>query len=212
MAALAPPSGPSKQSSLNRVHLPTREHLYLISLVLLPSVCAGEEPMPPDKAVPSSRWGAGDLHGCHRAEENDPGSVWNRDHFPSSRRAHHIRVWSVGTGLRCDCASTCPNGVPDSSINFYDPVRSLIRVLQGKSTAGSGNRQVVGTAPGVFATSGGLIVFPITISRLADVTAPKTWANYRTVWGICSRPSPLLFPSCGPSDCRDLVGFAGATP
>jgi phospholipid-binding lipoprotein MlaA len=93
--------------------------------------------------------------------------------------------------------------------NFFDnvqfPVRFVNSVLQGKliRSAQETGKFVINSTAGI----GGLIRVSDHISGLADLPA-EDFGQTLGVWGIPPGPY-IVIPVLGPSDCRDLVGFAG---
>jgi phospholipid-binding lipoprotein MlaA len=93
--------------------------------------------------------------------------------------------------------------------NFFDnvqfPVRFLNSVLQGKLTrsAQETGKFLINSTAGV----GGLFRVSDHIAGLANVPAEDFGLTLST-WGLPPGPY-LVIPVLGPSDCRDLVGFAG---
>jgi len=102
-----------------------------------------------------------------------------------------------------------PRPVRTGISNFFDniqfPVRFANSVLQGKLTrsAQEVGKFVFNSTFGV----GGLIRVSDHVSGLADVPA-EDFGQTLGVWGIPAGPY-IVVPVLGPSDCRDIVGFAG---
>jgi phospholipid-binding lipoprotein MlaA len=93
--------------------------------------------------------------------------------------------------------------------NFFDnlqfPVRFVNSVLQGKieRSAQEAGKFVINSTAGI----GGLIRVSDHVSGLTDVPA-EDFGQTLGVWGIPAGPY-VVVPVLGPSDCRDLVGYAG---
>ena len=102
-----------------------------------------------------------------------------------------------------------PRPVRTGISNFFDniqfPVRFANSVLQGKLTrsAQEVGKFVFNSTFGV----GGLIRVSDHVSGLANVPA-EDFGQTLGVWGFPPGPY-IVIPVLGPSDCRDLAGFAG---
>ena len=96
--------------------------------------------------------------------------------------------------------------------NFFDnlqfPVRFVNSVLQGKL-----KRSAQETGKFVFNSTfgiGGLFRVSDHVSGLTDIP-PEDFGQTLAAWGLPPGPY-LVIPVLGPSDCRDLVGFAATAP
>jgi len=136
---------------------------------------------------------------------NDPWQRLNRTTFRFNDGLNTYALRPVAHGY----AAIVPLRVRTGVTNFFDnlnyPVRFINSVLQGKITrsAQETGKFVINSTAGV----GGLIRVSDHISSLADVPA-EDFGQTLGVWGICSGPY-IVIPVLGPSDCRDLAGFAG---
>jgi len=149
--------------------------------------------------------GDADLANVPEQKTNDPWQSLNRTTFGFNDRLNTYALRPVAHGY----AAIVPNRVRTGVSNFFDnlnyPVRFINSVLQGKITrsAQETGKFVVNSTAGV----GGLIRVSDHISSLADVPA-EDFGQTLGVWGIAPGPY-LVLPVLGPSDCRDLAGFAG---
>jgi phospholipid-binding lipoprotein MlaA len=136
---------------------------------------------------------------------NDPLQGFNRTMFGfnDELNTHALRPFAHGY------AKVVPRPVRTGITNFFDnvqfPVRFINSVLQGKLTrsAQEAGKFVINSTAGV----GGLIRVSDHVSGLADVPA-EDFGQTLGVWGIPAGPY-IVVPVLGPSDCRDIVGFAG---
>ena len=136
---------------------------------------------------------------------NDPLLPFNRTMFRFQRQAQQLRDTPLCTWIRHGGPSPVRNGITNFFDNLQFPVRFVNSVLQGKITrsAQETGKFVINSTAGV----GGFIRVSDHISGLADIPA-EDFGQTLGVWGIPPGPY-LVVPVLGPSDCRDLVGFAG---
>jgi phospholipid-binding lipoprotein MlaA len=136
---------------------------------------------------------------------SDPLQRFNRTMFGFNDKLTTFALRPLAHGY----AIIVPLKVRDGVTNFFDnvqfPVRFVNCVLQGKLTrsAQEVGKFVINSTAGV----GGLFRVSDHVSGLADVPA-EDFGQTLGVWGIPPGPY-LVIPVLGPSDCRDLVGFAG---
>jgi phospholipid-binding lipoprotein MlaA len=136
---------------------------------------------------------------------NDPLQGFNRAMFGfnDELNTHALRPLAHGYAI------VVPRPVRTGISNFFDnvqfPVRFVNSVLQGKlkRSAQEAGKFVINSTAGV----GGLIRVSDHVSGLADVPA-EDFGQTLGVWGIPAGPY-IVVPVLGPSDCRDIVGFAG---
>jgi phospholipid-binding lipoprotein MlaA len=178
----------------------------IIALMLCLSGCtiAGKHSATKSVAIHPSG-GDADLADVPEQKTNDPWQNLNRTTFGFNDELNTYALRPVAHGY----AAIVPNRVRSGVSNFFDnlnyPVRFINSVLQGKITrsAQETGKFIVNSTVGV----GGLIRVSDRISSLADVPA-EDFGQTLGVWGIAPGPY-IVIPVLGPSDCRDLVGFAG---
>jgi phospholipid-binding lipoprotein MlaA len=170
------------------------------------SGCAISEKHSAAKSVPIHPSGADtDLASVPEQKTNDPWQSLNRTTFGFNDELN-THAWRP---VAHSYAAIVPNRVRTGVSNFFDnlnyPVRFINCVLQGKITrsAQETGKFVVNSTAGV----GGLIRVSDRIPSLADVPT-EDFGQTLGVWGIAPGPY-IVIPVLGPSDCRDLVGFAG---
>jgi len=179
----------------------------LLALLLCLSGCAVTEKhsaTQPAPAATSSAVGY-DFANVPLQKENDPFQALNRTvfSFNDEVNTHALRPLAHGYTL------VVPRPVRSGITNFFDnlqfPVRFVNSVLQGKLTrsAQETGKFVINSTAGI----GGLIRVSDYVLSLANVPA-EDFGLTLGVWGIPPGPY-LVMPVLGPSDCRDLVGFAG---
>jgi phospholipid-binding lipoprotein MlaA len=136
---------------------------------------------------------------------NDPWQRLNRSTFRFNDELNTYVSRPVAHRYAAVVPLRVRTGVANFFTNLNYPVRFINCVLQGKITrsAQETGKFVVNSTAGV----GGLIRVSDHIASLADVPA-EDFGQTLGVWGISSGPY-VVIPVLGPSDCRDLVGFAG---
>ena len=136
---------------------------------------------------------------------NDPLQGFNRTVFVFNDGLIHLCVAPLGTRIRDSRASYARTGISNFFDNVQFPVRFINSVLQGKLTrsAQETGKFVINSTAGI----GGLIRVSDHVSGLADVPA-EDFGQTLGVWGFPPGPY-IVIPVLGPSDCRDVVGFAG---
>ena len=157
----------------------------------------------PVRAVPSAV--GDDFANAPVQKVNDPLQGFNRTMFGFNDEldTHALRPLAHGYAI------IVPRPVRTGISNFFDnvqfPVRFANSVLQGKLTrsAQEAGKFVINSTAGV----GGLIRVSDHVSGLADVPA-EDFGQTLGVWGFPAGPY-IVIPVLGPSDCRDIVGFAG---
>jgi phospholipid-binding lipoprotein MlaA len=136
---------------------------------------------------------------------NDPLERFNRTMFRFNDGLYTHVLRPVAHGY----AFVVPRPVRTGVSNFFDnlqfPVRFINSVLQGKITRSAQEtwKFIFNSTAGI----GGLIRVSDHLQDLADVPA-EDFGLTLGVWGIAAGPY-VVVPVLGPSDCRDLVGFAG---
>jgi phospholipid-binding lipoprotein MlaA len=178
----------------------------LLALLLCLSGCAvtgKHSATQPVRATPSAV--GGDFANVQVQKVNDPFQGFNRTVFGFNDKLNTYALRPFAHGY----AVIVPRPIRTSVTNFFDnlqfPVRFVNSVLQGKLTrsAQEAGKFVVNSTAGV----GGLIRVSDHISGLADVPG-EDFGQTLGAWGIPPGPY-LVVPVLGPSDCRDMVGFAG---
>jgi phospholipid-binding lipoprotein MlaA len=178
--------------------------VLVLLLCLSTSAVSGTKPTAKRVSVHLSA-GDTDLTEVPVQKTNDPWVRLNRTTFHLNDGFHTYVARPVAHGY----AAIVPLRVRTGIGNFFDnlnyPVRFINCVLQGKITrsAQETGKFVVNSTAGI----GGFIGVSDRVSSLADVPA-EDFGQTLGVWGISPGPY-IVVPVLGPSDCRDLVGFAG---
>lgn len=147
----------------------------------------------------------GDFAEASVQKVNDPLERFNRTMFRFNDGLYTHVLRPVAHGY----AFIVPRPVRTGVSNFFDnlqfPVRFINSVLQGKITRSAQEtwKFIFNSTAGI----GGLIRVSDHLQDLADVPA-EDFGSTLGVWGIAAGPY-IVVPVLGPSDCRDLVGFAG---
>jgi phospholipid-binding lipoprotein MlaA len=178
----------------------------LLALLLCLSGCAVSGKDPATKPVRPVSSAVGDEFANVPVQKvNDPLEGFNRTMFGLNDElyTHALRPLAHGYVI------VVPRPVRTGISNFFDnvqfPVRFINSVLQGKlkRSAQEAGKFVFNSTFGV----GGLIRVSDHVSGLEDVPG-EDFGLTLGVWGF--RPGPyIVIPVLGPSDCRDVVGFAG---
>lgn len=136
---------------------------------------------------------------------NDPLQRFNRTVFRFNDGLYTYALRPIAHGYTIIVPRPVRTGVSNFFDNIQFPVRFVNSVLQGKLTrsAQEAGKFVINSTAGV----GGLIRVSDHISGLANVPA-EDFGLTLGVWGLSPGPY-LVIPVLGPSDCRDLAGFAG---
>jgi phospholipid-binding lipoprotein MlaA len=136
---------------------------------------------------------------------DDPLLPFNRTVFNFNDKITNIAIRPFAHGY----VMVVPLKVRTGLTNFFDnlqyPVRFVNSVLQGKITrsAQETGKFLINSTAGL----AGFIRVSDHISGLVGIPA-SDFGQTLGVWGIPPGPY-LVVPLLGPSDCRDLVGFAG---
>jgi phospholipid-binding lipoprotein MlaA len=178
----------------------------ILALLLCLSGCAVSGKRSADKPVTVAPANAGDdFANVPSQKVNDPLQGFNRTMFGFNDEltTHALRPLAHGYAI------IVPLPVRTGVTNFFDnlqfPVRFVNSVLQGKieRSAQEAGKFVINSTAGI----GGLIRVSDHVSGLTDVPA-EDFGQTLGVWGIPVGPY-VVVPVLGPSDCRDLVGYAG---
>jgi phospholipid-binding lipoprotein MlaA len=180
--------------------------LSLLVLLLFLSGCAvtGKHPATqPARATPSAV--GDDFENVPVQKVNDPLQRFNRTVFGFNDELNTHALRPLAHGYAIIVPLPARTGITNFFDNVQFPVRFVNSVLQGKLTrsAQETGKFVINSTAGV----GGLIRVSDHISGLADVPA-EDFGQTLGVWGIPPGPY-IVIPVLGPSDCRDMVGFAG---
>jgi phospholipid-binding lipoprotein MlaA len=178
----------------------------LLALVLCLSGCAAtgkHSAMRPAPATSSAV--ADDFANVPVQKENDPFQPLNRTVFGLNDTLNTHALRPLAHGYTMVVPSPVRNGITNFFDNLQYPVRFVNSVLQGKLTrsAQETGKFVINSTAGV----GGLIRVSDHVSGLAHIPSEDFGLTLGT-WGLAPGPY-LVLPVLGPSDCRDLVGFAG---
>jgi phospholipid-binding lipoprotein MlaA len=178
----------------------------LLALLFCLSGCAVSEKHPASPPVSAAGSAVGDDFANVPVQNvNDPLERFNRTMFNLNDRLTTLAIRPFAHGY----AVVVPLPVRNCVTNFFDniqyPVRFVNCVLQGKLTrsAQETGKFLINSTAGI----GGLIRVSDQISGLAAIPA-EDFGQTLGVWGIPPGPY-LVILGLGPSDFRDLVGFAG---
>jgi phospholipid-binding lipoprotein MlaA len=178
----------------------------LITLLLCLSACAVSGKDPAAKLVhPASAAVGDDFANVPVQKVNDPLQGFNRTMFGFNDELNTHAWRPLAHGYVIVVPRPVRNGISNFFDNVQFPVRFVNSVLQGKLTrsAQEVGKFVFNSTFGV----GGLIRVSDHVSGLANVPA-EDFGQTLGVWGFPSGPY-IVIPVLGPSDCRDLAGFAG---
>lgn len=178
----------------------------LLALLLCLSGCAATGQHSPAQPARTTAAPVGDDFANVPVQKvNDPLLPYNRTIFGFNDKLNNYAIRPFAHGY----AMVVPLRVRTGITNFFDnlqfPVRFVNSVLQGKITrsAQETGKFVINSTAGL----AGFIRVSDHISGLAGIP-PEDFGQTLGVWGIPPGPY-LVVPVLGPSDCRDLVGFAG---
>jgi phospholipid-binding lipoprotein MlaA len=178
----------------------------ILALLLCLSGCAVSGKRSAVKPVSVVPVAAGDVFANVPTQKvNDPFQGFNRTMFGFNDKLTTYALRPLAHGYAIIVPLTVRTGVTNFFDNLQFPVRFVNSVLQGKivRSAQETGKFVINSTAGV----GGLIRVSDHVSGLADVPA-EDFGQTLGVWGIPVGPY-VVVPALGPSDCRDLVGYAG---
>jgi phospholipid-binding lipoprotein MlaA len=178
----------------------------LLALLVCLSGCAETGKHPAAQSVRANSSAVGDDFANITVQKvNDPLQGFNRTVFGFNDKLITYAVRPFAHGYARIVPLPVRNGITNFFDNLQFPVRFINSVLQGKLTrsAQETGKFVINSTAGV----GGLIRVSDHISSLADIPA-EDFGQTLGIWGIPPGPY-IVVPVLGPSDCRDLVGFAG---
>jgi phospholipid-binding lipoprotein MlaA len=146
-----------------------------------------------------------DLANAPVQKVNDPLQRFNRTIFGFNDQLNHYALRPIAHGYAFVVPLKLRNGITNFFDNVQFPVRFVNSVLQGKLTrsAQEVGKFVINSTAGV----GGLIKVSDHVPELIDVP-PEDFGQTLSFYGLPPGPY-LVIPVLGPSDCRDIVGFAG---
>ena len=146
-----------------------------------------------------------DLANAPVEKVNDPLQRFNRTIFGFNDQLNNYALRPIAHGYAFVVPLKLRNGITNFFDNVQFPVRFVNSVLQGKLTrsAQEAGKFVINSTAGI----GGLIKVSDHVSALTDVP-PEDFGQTLSFWGLPPGPY-LVIPVLGPSDCRDIVGFAG---
>jgi phospholipid-binding lipoprotein MlaA len=178
----------------------------LLALLFWLSGCAVTEKHPASSPVRATGSSVGDdFSNVPVQNVYDPFQRFNRTMFGLNDRFTTFAIRPLAHGYAILVPLTVRNGVTNFFDNIQYPVRFVNCVLQGKliRSAQETGKFLINSTAGI----GGLIRVSDHISGLSAIPA-EDFGQTLGVWGLPPGPY-LVVPFLGPSDCRDLVGFAG---
>jgi phospholipid-binding lipoprotein MlaA len=179
-----------------------RYALVLLTLFVCVSVCAGSETHSSARPTPAkSPAVTDDFTNTTVQKVNDPFEGFNRSMFRINNTLYKFALRPLAHGY----AAIVPTPIRTGIDNAQYPVRFINCVLQGKikRSAQETGKFVVNSTVGI----GGWMRPSEHMPAIANVPAAD-FGQTLSVWGISTGPY-LVVPGLGPSDCRDLVGYAG---
>lgn len=183
-----------------------RSILTVLALVLsLSDYAALGKRLPAQAAAVSSSAAGNNFENVPAQKVSDPFERFNRSIFGFNDKLHVHAIRPLAHGY----AAVVPRAVRTCVGNFFDnlhyPVSFINSILQGKiaRSAQQTGQFLINSTAGI----GGLIRVSDHISGLADVPA-SDFGQTLGIWGV-SPGAYIVVPLLGPSDLRDLVGYAG---
>jgi phospholipid-binding lipoprotein MlaA len=177
----------------------------LLALLLFLSGCAGTGKHPATQSVQAtSSAGSDDFANVQVQKVNDPFQGFNRTIFGFNDKLTTYALRPLAHGYAFIVPLPARTGLSNFFDNLQFPVRFVNSVLQGKL-----KRSAQETGKFVFNSTfgiGGLFRVSDHVSGLADIP-PEDFGQTLGLWGLPPGPY-LVIPVLGPSDCRDIVGFA----
>lgn len=148
---------------------------------------------------------AGNFSDVPEQKVNDPLQRFNRTIFRFNDQLYTYVLRPVAHGYVLIVPRPARTGLSNFFDNLQFPVRFINSALQGKITRSAQEtwKFIFNSTAGI----GGLIRVSDHLQGLADVPA-EDFGLTLGVWGIAPGPY-IVVPVLGPSDCRDVVGFAG---
>ena len=179
----------------------------LLALLVCLSGCAvsGKDPAAAKPVRPASSAVGDEFANVPVQKVNDPLEGFNRSVFGLNDELYTHALRPLAHGYVIIVPRPARTGISNFFDNVQFPVRFINSVLQGKlkRSAQEAGKFVFNSTFGV----GGLIRVSDHVSGLEDVPA-EDFGLTLGVWGFRSGPY-IVIPVLGPSDCRDVVGFAG---
>ena len=180
--------------------------LTILALVLsLSDYAALGKRLPTETAAVTSSAAENNFENVPAQKVSDPFERFNRSIFGFNDKLHTHALRPLAHGY----AAIVPRQVRTAIGNFLDnlhyPVSFINSILQGKITrsAQQTGQFLINSTAGI----GGLFRVSDHISGLADVP-PSDFGQTLGIWGV-SPGVYVVVPLLGPSDFRDLVGYAG---
>ena len=176
-----------------------------LALLLFLSGCAVTGKHPATQSVHANSSAVGDDFANVKVQKvNDPFQGFNRAMFGFNDKLTTYALRPVAHGYALIVPLPARTGISNFFDNLQFPVRFVNSVLQGKL-----QRSAQETGKFVFNSTfgiGGLFRVSDHVSGLSDIP-PEDFGQTLGVWGLPPGPY-LVIPVLGPSDCRDIVGFA----
>ena len=191
----------------SHISRPVKYSIFCIfAFVLCLSSCAvsgNRSAAKSDPVAPAAA--AGNLAEVPVQKVNDPLERFNRTMFRFNDGLYTHVLRPVAHGYVLIVPRPARTGLSNFFDNLQFPVRFINSVLQGKITRSAQEtwKFIFNSTAGI----GGLFRVSDHLQGLADVPA-EDFGLTLGVWGIAAGPY-IVVPVLGPSDCRDLVGFAG---
>ncbi len=180
--------------------------LALFALFVCVSDCAGSGNSATAQPAPSNSSSVpDDFTNTPVQKVNDPFQGFNREMFRINDTLYKFAFRPFARGYAAVVPAPIRTGITNVFDNAQYPVRFINCVLQGKiqRSAQETGKFLVNSTVG----AGGWMRPSEKIPAIANVPAAD-FGQTLSVWGISTGPY-LVVPGLGPSDCRDLVGYAG---
>jgi phospholipid-binding lipoprotein MlaA len=180
--------------------------LALFALFVCASVCAGSSKSSTAQPTPSNSASVpDDFTNTPVQKVNDPLQGFNREIFRINNTLYKYALRPLAHGYAAVVPTPVRTGITNIFDNAQYPVRFINCVLEGKikRSAQETGKFLVNSTVGL----GGWMRPSEHMSAIANVPAAD-FGQTLSVWGLSTGPY-LVVPVLGPSDCRDLVGYAG---
>jgi phospholipid-binding lipoprotein MlaA len=177
-----------------------------LTLFVCVSVCAGSGTRSTAQPTPANSPAVTDEFTNTPVQKvDDPFQKFNRSMFRFNDTLYKYALRPVAHGYAAIVPTPIRTGITNVFDNALYPVRFINCVLQGKikRSAQETGKFLVNSTVGI----GGWMRPSEHMSAIANVPAAD-FGQTLSVWGISTGPY-LVVPGLGPSDCRDLVGYAG---
>ena len=180
--------------------------VFLLALFVCFSLSAGERKHSIAQSTPvNAASTADDFTAIPVQKVDDPFQGFNRSMFRINNTLYKFALRPLARGYAAIVPTPVRTGITNVFDNAQYPVRFINCVLQGKikRSAQETGKFVVNSTIGI----GGWMRPSEHITAIANVPAAD-FGQTLGVWGFRTGPF-LVVPVLGPSDCRDLVGYAG---